>query len=105
MMCNRHAPGERRSRASRMMGGAVVDARMPEAGFRLTPARIIALSAGIAVAAAILLIDTPLQHYGEFGNRPAIAAAVTALMSIWWLSEALPIYFTACVPLIVYPLT
>jgi sodium-dependent dicarboxylate transporter 2/3/5 len=28
---------------------------------------------------------------------------VTALMAIWWLSEALPIHWTACVPLLVYP--
>jgi sodium-dependent dicarboxylate transporter 2/3/5 len=31
-------------------------------------------------------------------------AAVAVLMLIWWLSEALPIHVTACVPLVAYPL-
>ena len=26
-------------------------------------------------------------------------------MAIWWLTEALPIYVTACVPLVLFPLT
>jgi sodium-dependent dicarboxylate transporter 2/3/5 len=81
------------------------NARVPNEGFRFTRARIVALFAGVTVALAIVSLPTPLSNFGEFGNRPAIAAAVTALMSIWWLSEALPIYVTACVPLIVYPFT
>ncbi len=64
----------------------------------------LAALAGIVAAAAILLIDSPLHHFGEFGARPAAAAAVTVLMAIWWLTEALPIYLTACVPLLLYPL-
>jgi sodium-dependent dicarboxylate transporter 2/3/5 len=32
-----------------------------------------------------------------------VAAAVAALMAIWWISEALPIHWTACVPLVVFP--
>jgi sodium-dependent dicarboxylate transporter 2/3/5 len=30
-------------------------------------------------------------------------AAVTALMAIWWISEAIPIYATALVPIILFP--
>ena len=32
------------------------------------------------------------------------AAAVTGLMVIWWVTEAIPIYATALVPLVVFPL-
>ena len=77
---------------------------VPGEGFRFTRARVVALFAGVAVAFAIVSLPTPLAHFGEFGTRPAIAAAVTALMSIWWLSEALPIYVTACVPVLADPL-
>jgi sodium-dependent dicarboxylate transporter 2/3/5 len=58
---------------------------------------------GLAAFLALLLLDTPLQHQGVYGARPALAAAVTALMAIWWISEALPIHWTACVPLVVFP--
>jgi sodium-dependent dicarboxylate transporter 2/3/5 len=53
----------------------------------------------------LAFLDTPLRHDPEFGSRPAFAAAGAALMGIWWLTEALPIYVTACVPLVLFPLT
>lgn len=71
---------------------------------RLTPWKIGGLAAGIVAFVLLLALDTPLKHYGSYGARPAHAAAVAALMAIWWLTEALPIYLTACVPLILYPL-
>ncbi len=37
-------------------------------------------------------------------SRPAYAAAVATLMALWWLTEALPIYWTACLPLLLFPL-
>ena len=58
---------------------------------------------GLALFAAILLVDSPLHHFGEHGARPAHAAAVTALMAFWWLTEALPIQITASLPLLLYP--
>lgn len=58
---------------------------------------------GLALFAGLLLVDTPLHHAGPFGDRPARAAAVTALMAFWWLTEALPITATACVPLLLFP--
>jgi sodium-dependent dicarboxylate transporter 2/3/5 len=73
------------------------------AGHELTPFRLVGLAAGLLAFGALAFGDTPLRHYGEYGSRPAIAAGVTACMAIWWLSEALPIYATACVPLLVYP--
>jgi sodium-dependent dicarboxylate transporter 2/3/5 len=71
--------------------------------FVLTRSKVTFIALGVAAAAAILLVDSPLHDFGEHGSRPAVAAAVTALMAIWWLTEALPIYVTACVPLVVYP--
>jgi sodium-dependent dicarboxylate transporter 2/3/5 len=32
-----------------------------------------------------------------------MAAAVASLMAIWWLTEAVPIYVTACAPIVLFP--
>ncbi len=64
----------------------------------------IGLALGIAVGALLLVSETSLQDHGNWGARPARAAAVATLMAIWWLSEALPIYATACVPVVLFPL-
>ena len=66
--------------------------------------RVAGILAGLVAAATLLLLDTPLQHFGEWGARPARAAAVVACMAAWWLTEALPIYWTACLPLVAFPL-
>jgi sodium-dependent dicarboxylate transporter 2/3/5 len=71
---------------------------------RRTPGQLAGLFGGLAAFATLLLADTPLQHFGDFGDRPARAAAVVVCMAIWWLSEALPIHWTACVPLVAFPL-
>jgi sodium-dependent dicarboxylate transporter 2/3/5 len=71
--------------------------------WRLGVGRLSALLAGLAAFALLLGLDGPLHRLPGLGSRPALAAAVTALMAIWWLSEALPIHWTACVPLVVYP--
>ncbi len=63
----------------------------------------IGLALGLAAFAVIAFSPTPLQSFGEYGNRPAHAAAVVALMALWWLTEAVPIYWTACVPLVLFP--
>ena len=65
--------------------------------------RRLGLVAGPIAFALLLGIDGPLHHLPGLGARPALAAAVAALMAIWWLTEALPIHWTACVPLVVYP--
>ena len=72
---------------------------------RLTPGRLAGLAAGIVAWLLLVLLDTPLKHDPEHGARPAFAAAGAALMAIWWLSEALPIYWTACVPFVAFTLT
>lgn len=62
------------------------------------------LAAGLIVFVAILVLPGPLQDYGDWGARPARAAAAAALMAIWWLTEAVPITWTACLPLALFPL-
>jgi sodium-dependent dicarboxylate transporter 2/3/5 len=65
--------------------------------------RLLALLAGLAAFAMLVFVEGPLHRLPGQGARPALAAGVTALMAIWWLAEALPIHWTACVPLVVYP--
>ena len=61
------------------------------------------LAAGLVLFALPLVLETELSHWGEHGARPALAAGLTLLMATWWISEALPIAWTACVPLLVLP--
>jgi sodium-dependent dicarboxylate transporter 2/3/5 len=63
----------------------------------------IAFLAGLGAFAGLLALDTPLHHWGEHGAKPALAAALTLWMAIWWIGEAVPIHFTACLPLLVLP--
>lgn len=72
---------------------------------RFTPWKLAGLLGGLAAFGALALLDSPLHHVADKGSRPAMAAAVAALMAVWWLTEALPIYVTACVPLLLFPLT
>ena len=65
----------------------------------------IALVAGPLAFAALLGQDSPLSAWGEYGARPALAAGLTLWMAIWWISEAVPIQWTACLPLVVLPLS
>jgi sodium-dependent dicarboxylate transporter 2/3/5 len=71
---------------------------------KLTPWKLAGLLSGLLAFALIALLDSPLKHDPEWGSRPALAAAGATLMAIWWLTEALPIYVTACVPLVLFPL-
>ena len=62
-----------------------------------------ALVAGPAAFAALLALDSSLCAWGEYGARPAFAAGLTLWMAVWWISEAAPIEWTACLPLLVLP--
>ncbi len=76
---------------------------MGDKGSGLGAWRWIGLGAGIAAFMAIAFIPSELHRIEGYGSRPAFAAATAALMAVWWLTEALPISWTACVPLLLYP--
>ena len=60
----------------------------------------IGLIAGIAAFVILCVLPAP-AGLGVMGMR---AAAVTMLMAIWWMTEAIPISATALVPIAVFPL-
>jgi sodium-dependent dicarboxylate transporter 2/3/5 len=60
--------------------------------------------AGVAALVGLATLPSGLHQIAGMGSRPAYAAGVAALMALWWLSEALPIAVTACVPLVLFPL-
>jgi len=55
------------------------------------------------VFAAIIILF--FFDFGPQNKNAHIVAAVAALMSIWWITEALPLSITSLVPLILFPLT
>ncbi len=61
--------------------------------------RLLGLWLGVAAFALLLLFPVSPE------NQPASRlAAVAALMAIWWMSEAIPLFATALMPLILFPL-
>jgi sodium-dependent dicarboxylate transporter 2/3/5 len=72
--------------------------------------RLAALLAGFLAFLLLAALDTPLKHVTSpdgatsYGARPAFAAGAVVLMAIWWVTEALPIHWTALVPLFCFPI-
>ena len=62
--------------------------------------KVIGLYLGLIIFITILLLPTPDGMLPEAKR----AAAVTLLMSIWWITEAIPISATAFLPMILFPL-
>jgi sodium-dependent dicarboxylate transporter 2/3/5 len=60
---------------------------------RLRPIR---LAAGLAVGCLPLLA-------GDLEPRAARTAAIALAMAVWWLTEAMPIHWTASVPIVAFP--
>lgn len=58
------------------------------------------LLAGLVILAVMLLSPPP----DEMPLSAWRAASVTLLMTVWWVTEAIPIYATAFVPLALFPL-
>jgi sodium-dependent dicarboxylate transporter 2/3/5 len=71
----------------------------------------IGLGAGplLALATYLLLPAAQLDAQGAIASGLTHAgratAAVGVLMAVWWLSEAIPLYATALVPLVLFPVT
>ncbi|MDP1914843.1 MAG: DASS family sodium-coupled anion symporter [Myxococcales bacterium] len=66
--------------------------------------RVVGLVLGPLVFLALAFLDTPLVHVAGFDRRPALAAGVSLLMAVWWFTEAVPIQWTAMIPLVAFPL-
>ena len=62
--------------------------------------KYIAILGGIAFLVAALLLPVPAGMTAAARN----AAAVVLLMAIWWITEAIPIYATALIPMVLFPL-
>lgn len=58
---------------------------------------------GLGLAALIEFVPSGLHRVEGMGDRPAHAAAIAALMAVLWLTEALPIHVTACLPVLLFP--
>jgi sodium-dependent dicarboxylate transporter 2/3/5 len=61
----------------------------------------------LALALGLALPDAYVGHDGEsvaFGFAGRATAATAAWMATWWLSEAIPLYATALLPLALFPL-
>ena len=52
----------------------------------------------------IVFIPLPQQQVnGELSFESKIVLATTAWMGVWWITEAIPIYVTALLPLVLFP--
>ena len=60
---------------------------------------------GIIVGFIVFLVIAfiPLDPV-TFPYPAQLAAAVTGLMVVWWITEAIPLYATALVPLVLFPI-
>lgn len=67
-------------------------------------ARRVGLVLGPALLLAVTLAPSALHRLEGFGHRPAFAAGVGLLMATWWFTEAVPIHWTALIPLVAWPL-
>ena len=59
---------------------------------------------GKLLGIALLLLILALPSPGGLSPEAQKLAAVTALMVVWWITEAIPIYATAFVPVALFPL-
>jgi solute carrier family 13 (sodium-dependent dicarboxylate transporter), member 2/3/5 len=70
----------------------------------MTRTRVVGLVLGPLLFLALAFLDTPLVHLTGFDRRPAFAAGISLLMAVWWFTEAVPIQWTAMIPLVAFPL-
>ena len=68
---------------------------------RLPSLRLTGLIGG-PVVFFLLMMGTGIEGLSPAGQA---AAAITLLMAIWWVTEAIPIYATALVPIVLFPIT
>lgn len=59
---------------------------------------------GLFLGALIFLVGIVLPPLGELSLAAQRVAAVALLMAIWWTTEAISLYVTALLPLVLFPL-
>ncbi len=59
--------------------------------------------AGLFVGAAVMIVMLSLHPPAGLSPAAWRTAAAGSLMAIWWITEALPIYATALLPLVLFP--
>ncbi|WNG44435.1 DASS family sodium-coupled anion symporter [Archangium minus] len=74
-----------------------------QAAARTTTGQWVGRIAGPGVAALIYLVPSGLHEIPDMGHRPAAAAAVAAWMALWWFTEAVPMAWTALLPVVLFP--
>ncbi|MBA3284031.1 MAG: anion permease, partial [Nitrosopumilus sp.] len=51
----------------------------------------------------LLIVFFPLPQMGNLSFESRVVLATTVWMGIWWITEAIPIYVTALLPLVLFP--
>jgi solute carrier family 13 (sodium-dependent dicarboxylate transporter), member 2/3/5 len=69
---------------------------LPPAGFRQR--------LGLVLGPALFLGFGALLRSKGVESMPAWTAATVVWMAVWWITEALPLWATACLPMVLYPL-
>ncbi|MDR1633468.1 MAG: SLC13 family permease [Bifidobacteriaceae bacterium] len=81
---------------------------LPEARVRFVTRRRIGLVLGPALFLVCYFAMPNVEPVGDVGNAgersAALVAAVLCLMAVWWMTEVLPLYVTALIPLVAFPL-
>lgn len=49
------------------------------------------------------LLFLPIDILNDLSFEARIVLAATIWMAIWWITEAIPIYITALLPLVIFP--
>lgn len=59
---------------------------------------------GIVLGILILLIFIFTNPPDDLSRTAWLSAGIALLMTVWWVTEAIPIYFTGIIPLILFPI-
>ncbi|MDR3106974.1 MAG: anion permease, partial [Bifidobacteriaceae bacterium] len=81
---------------------------LPEARVRVITRRRLGIVLGPALFLVCYFWMPNVEATGEVGlageRSAAAVAGVLCLMAVWWMTEVLPLYVTALIPLVAFPL-